>query len=237
VQKQLHLQRPITQLQLWYHPASIRPPALVRSQSSWSIEGAHYKHWATSLSNFGVTPFFGGTIHAKLTCSSMVSSFSCCCSTCCCCTSCRFNPPQREHLTWQVLVRSATRIILLCGRTVTLTFENLSKGVVKARRAPCNPSVDTALVLPQIFGLISRGIHHTGNAKNCWFSDFGISRQHNTGATTTAVSGASTAALNVNNSYGSAPWSAPENFNSIQSRCVSLSVLVSQCACVGISSW
>ena len=40
--------------------ASIRPPALVRSQSSWSIAGAHYKHWATSLSNFGVTPFFGG---------------------------------------------------------------------------------------------------------------------------------------------------------------------------------
>jgi len=38
--------------------ASIRPPALVRSQSSWSIAGAHYKHWATSLGNFGVTPFF-----------------------------------------------------------------------------------------------------------------------------------------------------------------------------------
>jgi len=41
--------------------ASIRPPALVRSQSSWSIAGAHYKHWATSLGNFGVTPFLGGT--------------------------------------------------------------------------------------------------------------------------------------------------------------------------------
>ena len=40
--------------------ASIRPPALVRRQSSWSIAGAHYKHWATSLGNFGVTPFFGG---------------------------------------------------------------------------------------------------------------------------------------------------------------------------------
>jgi len=40
--------------------ASIRPPALVRSQSSWSIAGAHSKHWATSLGNFGVTPFFGG---------------------------------------------------------------------------------------------------------------------------------------------------------------------------------
>jgi len=40
--------------------ASIRPPALVQSQSSWSIAGAHYKHWATSLCNFGVTPFFGG---------------------------------------------------------------------------------------------------------------------------------------------------------------------------------
>ena len=40
--------------------ASIRLPALVRSQSSWSIAGAHYKHWATSLGNFGVTPFFGG---------------------------------------------------------------------------------------------------------------------------------------------------------------------------------
>ena len=40
--------------------ASIRPPALVWSQSSWSIAGAHYKHWATSLGNFGVTPFFGG---------------------------------------------------------------------------------------------------------------------------------------------------------------------------------
>ena len=40
--------------------ASIRPPALVRNQSSWSIAGAHYKHWATSLGNFGVTPFFGG---------------------------------------------------------------------------------------------------------------------------------------------------------------------------------
>ena len=38
--------------------ASIHPPALVRSQSSWSIAGAHYKHWATSLGNFGVTPFF-----------------------------------------------------------------------------------------------------------------------------------------------------------------------------------
>jgi len=40
--------------------ASIRPPALVRSQSSSSIAGAHYKHWATSLGNFSVTPFFGG---------------------------------------------------------------------------------------------------------------------------------------------------------------------------------
>ena len=40
--------------------ASIRPPALVRNPSSWSIAGAHYKHWATSLGNFGVTPFFGG---------------------------------------------------------------------------------------------------------------------------------------------------------------------------------
>ena len=42
--------------------ASIRPPALVRSQSSWSIAGAHYKHWATLLGNFGVTPFFGGSL-------------------------------------------------------------------------------------------------------------------------------------------------------------------------------
>jgi len=42
--------------------ASIRPPALVRSQSSWSIAGAHYKHWATSLGNFSVTPFFGGNL-------------------------------------------------------------------------------------------------------------------------------------------------------------------------------
>jgi len=40
--------------------ASICPPALVRNKSSWSIAGAHYKHWATSLGNFGVTPFFGG---------------------------------------------------------------------------------------------------------------------------------------------------------------------------------
>ena len=40
--------------------ASICPPALVRSQFSWCIAGAHYKHWATSLGNFGVTPFFGG---------------------------------------------------------------------------------------------------------------------------------------------------------------------------------
>ena len=48
-----------------------------------------------------------------------------------------------------------------------LTFENLFKGVVKTHRAPRNPSVDTPSVLPQIFGLISRGIHHTGNAKNC----------------------------------------------------------------------
>jgi len=47
VQKQLHLQRSITQLQPWNRPASIRPPALVRSQSRWSIAGAHYKHWAT----------------------------------------------------------------------------------------------------------------------------------------------------------------------------------------------
>jgi len=43
--------------------ASIRPPALVRSQSSWSIAGAHYKHWATSLGNFGVTQFFGGNLY------------------------------------------------------------------------------------------------------------------------------------------------------------------------------
>jgi len=42
--------------------ASIRPLALVRSQFSWSIAGAHYKHWATSLGNFGVTPFFGGNL-------------------------------------------------------------------------------------------------------------------------------------------------------------------------------
>jgi len=42
--------------------ASICPPALVRSQSSWSIAGAHYKHWATSLGNFSVTSFFGGNL-------------------------------------------------------------------------------------------------------------------------------------------------------------------------------
>jgi len=60
VQKQVHLQQPITQLQPWYRPASIHPPALVRSQSSWFIAGAHYERWVTSLSNFGVTPFFGG---------------------------------------------------------------------------------------------------------------------------------------------------------------------------------
>ena len=74
VQKQPHLCRPITQLQPSYCPASIRPPALVRSQSSWSIAGAHYEHWTTSLGNFvsphflagisfGVTPFFGGYLY------------------------------------------------------------------------------------------------------------------------------------------------------------------------------
>ena len=46
--------------------ASIRPPELVRNQSSWSIAGAHYKHWATSLGNFGVTPFFGGNFSISL---------------------------------------------------------------------------------------------------------------------------------------------------------------------------
>jgi len=51
---------PFTQLQPWYRPASIRPPALVRSQSIWSIAGAYYEHWATSLDNFSVTLFFGG---------------------------------------------------------------------------------------------------------------------------------------------------------------------------------
>jgi len=61
VQKQVHLQQPITQLQPWYRPSSIHPPTLVRSQSSLSIAGAHYEHWAISLGNFGVTPFFGGT--------------------------------------------------------------------------------------------------------------------------------------------------------------------------------
>ena len=62
MQNQLYLQQPSTQLQPWYRPASIRPPVLVRSQSSWSIAGAHYEHWATSLGNFSVTPFFGGNL-------------------------------------------------------------------------------------------------------------------------------------------------------------------------------
>jgi len=61
VQKQLHLQQPIVQLQLWcrHGPASIHPPALVRSQSSWSFA----EHWATSLGNFGVHSFFGESSH------------------------------------------------------------------------------------------------------------------------------------------------------------------------------
>ena len=46
--------------------ASIRPPALVRSQSSWSIASAHYKLWATLLGNSSVTPFFGGNFPALL---------------------------------------------------------------------------------------------------------------------------------------------------------------------------
>jgi len=57
VQKQLHLQRPITQLQPWYRPASIHPPALVRSQSSWSIAGAHYEHWTITFGIL-VSPHF-----------------------------------------------------------------------------------------------------------------------------------------------------------------------------------
>jgi len=54
VKKQLHSQRSTTHLQPWFRPASIRPPALVWSQSSWSLAGVHYKHWAIC-----VTPFFG----------------------------------------------------------------------------------------------------------------------------------------------------------------------------------
>jgi len=53
------------------------------------------------------------------------------------------------------------------------------------------------------------------NCQHLLISDFGISRQHNTGATTVAVSrgqqGKTDAAM-VDNSYGSAPWSAPETF-------------------------
>jgi len=44
----------------------------VRSQSSWSIAGAHYKHWATSLGNFGVTPFFGGNFDTRARSSRLV---------------------------------------------------------------------------------------------------------------------------------------------------------------------
>ena len=62
MQKQLHLQRSITQLQPWYRPTSIHSPALVQSQSSWSIAGTHYKHWATSLCNFSEMQFFGGNV-------------------------------------------------------------------------------------------------------------------------------------------------------------------------------
>jgi len=63
VQKHLHLQQPIVQLQLWCRPASIHPLALARSQSSWSFAGAYYEHWATSLGNFCVHSVFGKSSH------------------------------------------------------------------------------------------------------------------------------------------------------------------------------
>ena len=45
-------------------------------------------------------------------------------------------------------------------------------------------------------------------------SDFGISRQHNTGATSAAASGNSVGARSIEgNGYGSAPWSTPEIFH------------------------
>jgi len=45
-------------------------------------------------------------------------------------------------------------------------------------------------------------------------SDFGISRQHNTGATSAVAAGNSAGAGFVEgNGYGSAPWSAPETFH------------------------
>ena len=45
-------------------------------------------------------------------------------------------------------------------------------------------------------------------------ADFGISRQHNTGATSAAAGGSSAGAGSIEgNGYGSAPWSAPETFH------------------------
>jgi len=68
--------------------------------------------------------------------------------------------------------------------------------------------------------------------QNLLISDFGISRQHNTGATTVAVSrgqqGETDAAM-VDNSYGSAPWSAPETFIVSSSKVRDVQCMYSAC--------
>ena len=68
-------------------------------------------------------------------------------------------------------------------------------------------------------------------------SDFGISRQLNTGATTVAATGLSKAALTIaDNSYGSAPWSAPETFTLRNSKvcnvCTSVVLVLLDLPCV-----
>ena len=79
--------------------------------------------------------------------------------------------------------------------------------------------------------LISHGTQSHRERKKLLISDFGISCQHNTDVITVAINEASTGAASiVNDSYGSALWSAPETFHLTH-------VKVCVCVCVCGVQW